>query len=71
MTDFGYVRIQTAETLILGKTNKEILESVASRIRKFKNLKPIPDWMKEDNLRKTMPASMKQRERDELRLKSQ
>ncbi|KAI8895557.1 hypothetical protein BC833DRAFT_622923 [Globomyces pollinis-pini] len=69
MSDFGYHRLTTSDTTVKGEMNKEELEKLAVNIRDFMKLKPIPEWMKEENLKKTMPASMKKQERDALRQK--
>ncbi|KAJ3275285.1 hypothetical protein HDV01_001012 [Terramyces sp. JEL0728] len=71
MSEFGYYRLQTSETAVVGEYNKNQLEMLAKEIRKFMDLKPMPDWMKEENLKKTFPnthpANLTKRERDTLR----
>ncbi|KAJ3257584.1 hypothetical protein HK103_004493 [Boothiomyces macroporosus] len=73
MSEFGYYRLQTSETAVVGEYNKNQLEMLAKEIRDFMGLKPMPDWMKEENLKKTFPnthpANLTKRERDQLRRK--
>ena len=52
---------------MLGEANKIELEKIALSIRKFMDLKPLPDKLTETSLRKTMPTAMKKQDRDLLR----
>ena len=67
MSEFGYHRLETSETTVIGEDNKKELEKIAISIRKFMDLKPLPDQFKEDYLRTRMPTSMKKEDRDALR----
>lgn len=67
MSDFGYCRLETATTTVLGDRNREELEKLAVAIRDFMDLKPLPDKFKEENIRKSFPTAMAKEDRDALR----
>ncbi|KAJ3167259.1 hypothetical protein HDU87_001707 [Geranomyces variabilis] len=50
MSDHGYYRLPMTETYVLGDANREQLAEMEKAIRKFMDLKQLPDWMKEENL---------------------
>jgi hypothetical protein len=37
----------------VGEQNEEIMEDLCEKIRKFMELKPIPDWMTEEKLKES------------------
>jgi hypothetical protein len=57
MSEFGYYRLQTTDTLIVGDQNKKELEKIVEQIQEFAGLKPIPDWMTEESLKKGFPET--------------
>ncbi|KAJ3350416.1 hypothetical protein HDU91_006249 [Kappamyces sp. JEL0680] len=67
MSDFGYYNLDASETTVLGETNKQELEKLAVAIRKFMDLRPLPEKLKEASLRKHFPTSMTKTERDAIR----
>jgi hypothetical protein len=59
MSDFGYYRLVTSDTLIVGDHNKKILEELAKNVMDFMKLKPIPDWMTEEKLQESFNRETK------------
>ena len=64
MSDFGYYRLETSETTVVGEENKLELEKLAEAVRTFMKLKALPEKLKEEELRKKFPTSMKKRRKE-------
>jgi hypothetical protein len=63
MSDFGYYRLKTSDTLIVGDHNKIILEKLALEVKDFMKLNPIPDWMGEEKLQESYSEAGKLKSR--------
>ncbi|KAJ3158933.1 hypothetical protein HDU86_002102 [Geranomyces michiganensis] len=50
MSDHGYYRLPMTEAYVLGEHNRERLAVMENGIRRFMDLKQLPEWMKEENL---------------------
>ncbi|KNC97630.1 uncharacterized protein SPPG_09435 [Spizellomyces punctatus DAOM BR117] len=59
-TTHGTYRMPMTETYVSGEHNKEKLEEVEDIVRKFAEIKKLPNWMKEEELEKRFGAGKKQ-----------
>ncbi|KAH6568845.1 hypothetical protein BASA62_005211 [Batrachochytrium salamandrivorans] len=55
MTEFGYHRLSASDSTVLGEYNKSKFQELAQTIIDFMKLKPIPEWLKEENLASSLP----------------
>ncbi|TPX70255.1 hypothetical protein SpCBS45565_g01893 [Spizellomyces sp. 'palustris'] len=56
-SNHGTYRMPMTETYVSGENNKEKLEEVEDVVRKFVEIKKLPNWMKEEELEKRFGAA--------------